>query len=45
MTLTSQTQKIEARTIEQITFDHALDSYTYNLLIDFEKFTLNRLKK
>jgi hypothetical protein len=33
------------RTIAQITFDHVLDSYTHNLLIDFEKFTLNRLKK
>ena len=33
------------RTITQITFDHVLDSYTHNLLIDFEKFTLNRLKK
>jgi hypothetical protein len=33
------------RTIAQITFDHALDSYTHNLLRDFEKFTLNRLKK
>ena len=25
------------RTITQITFDHVLDSYTHNLLIDFEK--------
>jgi hypothetical protein len=33
------------RTIAQITFDHVLDSYTHNLLIDFEQFTLNRLKK
>ena len=41
----SKTTKTEARTIAQITFDHVLDSYTHNLLRDFEKFTLNRLKK
>jgi len=41
----SKTKVTRARTIEQITLDHVLDSYTRNLLIDFEKFTLNRLKK
>lgn len=41
----SKTKTTSARTIAQITFDHVLDSYSHNLLIDFEKFTLNRLKK
>lgn len=41
----SKTKTTSARTITQITFDHVLDSYSHNLLIDFEKFTLNRLKK
>ena len=41
----SKTKTTSARTIAQITFDHALYSYSHNLLIDFEKFTLNRLKK
>ena len=41
----SKTKTTSARTIAQITFDHVLDSYSHNLLIDFEKFTLNKLKK
>ena len=41
----TKAKKTSTRTIAQITFDHVLDSYTHNLLIDFEKFTLNRLKK
>ena len=40
----NKTKTTSARTIAQITFDHVLDSYIHNLLIDFEKFTLNRLK-
>ena len=39
------TKTTSTRTITEITFDIVLDSYTHNLLIDFEKFTLNRLKK